>query len=351
MYKLQRMLDANVNRASEGLRVLEDLARFYYDHKPFSKRLKELRHDIRKNVMELLPELLDSRDSVNDVGAQVSMELEIDHKTTFIELAAANFKRVQEALRTIEESLKVMDRYQLSKLYEGYRFISYNIEKEYFKIMIGKDKLRKLSTDLYCITAEEHSNGRSNIEVVEKMINAGVRIIQYREKDKSLFEKYSECMKIREMTRDKGVTFIINDHIDIALMVKADGIHIGQDDIPIEKVRELVGDEMIIGLSTHSPQQAEDAVRRGADYIGVGPLYKTYTKKDVCEPVGLSYLDYVVKNINIPFVAIGGIKEHNIGEVLSHGAKCIAMVTGIVGAEDIEEKIRSIKSKISRGVL
>jgi len=97
------------------------------------------------------------------------------------------------------------------------------------------------------------------------------------------------------MTLDSGVTFIVNDNIDIAMMVKADGVHIGQDDLPIEKVRELVGDEMIIGISTHSPTQAEDAVRRGADYIGVGPLYRTYTKEDVCEPVGLEYLDYVVR--------------------------------------------------------
>ncbi len=198
------------------------------------------------------------------------------------------------------------------------------------------------------MTAEEYSNGRSNIEVVKQMIRAGIKIIQYREKDKKMLYKYEECKKIRELTKEAGVTFIVNDDIDIALLVKADGIHIGQEDLPIEQVRALVGHEMIIGLSTHSPEQAQDAVKRGADYIGVGPIYRTFTKKDVCEPVGLGYLEFVVENIDIPFVAIGGVKEHNVDEVVKRGAKCIAMVTEIVGAEDIGQKISDIREKIYR---
>ncbi|MFZ5986275.1 MAG: thiamine phosphate synthase [Bacillota bacterium] len=351
MEKFYRILDANINRASEGLRVLEDLARFYYDDKSMSKRLKEIRHNVRKNVMALLQHFLDNRDSCNDVGLSVSNELKVDDKTSMIELVTANFKRLQEALRAIEENLKIIGEYELSKVYEGYRFSSYTLEKEYFKALYPSEKQRKLCTELYCLTAEEYSKGRNNIEVVEEMIKAGVKIIQYREKDKKLIDKYNECVKLREMTNKAGVTFIINDDIDIAIMVKADGVHIGQDDLPIEKVKELVGEEMIVGVSTHSPDQAQDAVKRGADYIGVGPIYRTNTKKDVCDPVGLEYLDYVVKNINIPFVAIGGIKEHNMHEVLAYGAKCIAMVTEIVGAESIEEKIRNIKSKILRGVM
>lgn len=210
---------------------------------------------------------------------------------------------------------------------------------------------RIIDTDLYCITAEEHSRGRSNIEVVKEMINSGVKVIQYREKDKKLLHKYAECLEIRAMTKEASVTFIVNDDIDIAMLVKADGVHIGQDDLPIEKVRELVGNDMIIGLSTHSPKQAEEAVKRGADYIGVGPIYKTYTKKDVCDPVGLEYLRNVVRNIPIPHVAIGGIKEHNMMEVIKHGTKCIAMVTEIVGADNIEEKIKTIKENMKRGTL
>jgi len=208
-------------------------------------------------------------------------------------------------------------------------------------------KRKKLDTDLYCLTAEEYSLGRSNIEVVKAMLNAGIKIIQYREKEKKMLHKYRECVKIRELTWDAGATFIVNDHIDLAMMVEADGVHIGQDDLPIEKVRELVGGKMIIGVSTHSPLQAQDAIDKGADYIGVGPIFSTRTKKDVCDPVGFEYLDYAVKNVNIPFVTIGGIKEHNIAEIKARGAKMIAMVTEIVGSENIEKKIESIRRKLS----
>lgn len=220
------------------------------------------------------------------------------------------------------------------------------LEKEYFKLNCCLEKRKKLDTDIYCLTAEKYSNGRNNIEVVKAMINSGIKIIQYREKEKKMLQKYKECLEIRKLTSEAKVTFIINDNIDIALIVKADGVHIGQDDLPIEKVREMVGDEIIIGVSTHSPEQAHDAVKKGADYIGVGPIYKTYTKEDVCEPVGLECLDYVVKNIDIPFVAIGGIKEHNLHKVRSKGAKCVAMVTEIVGAKDIEMKIAKIRKKL-----
>ncbi|MBM7622478.1 thiamine phosphate synthase [Sporohalobacter salinus] len=202
-----------------------------------------------------------------------------------------------------------------------------------------------LDTDLYCLTAEEYSLGRSNIEVVDKMLRAEIEIIQYRDKKKKMLYKYKECLKLREMTKQAGVKFIINDDVDLALAVDADGIHIGQEDLPIEEVRNLVGQDKIIGLSTHSPQQAREAQNRGADYIGVGPIFKTNTKEDVCDPVGLEYLDYVVENIDLPFVAIGGIKEHNMDIVKSRGAKCISMVTEIVGAENIINKIKSIRKK------
>lgn len=205
-------------------------------------------------------------------------------------------------------------------------------------------KRNVLDTDIYCITSEEYSKGKNNIQIVREMIDAGVKIIQYREKEKKMLYKYNECIELRKITSDAGVIFIIDDDVDLALAVKADGVHIGQEDMPIGKVRELVGNDMIIGLSTHSPEQAVDAVRNGADYIGVGPIFPTKTKKDVCNAVGLEYLDFVVKNIAIPFVAIGGIKEYNIAEVKKHGAKCIALVTEIVGAEDIKEKINNLRA-------
>lgn len=203
-----------------------------------------------------------------------------------------------------------------------------------------------LKAGIYGITASEYSLGRTNMEVVRQMIAAGIKVIQYREKDKTLREKYNECLQIRAITRKAGVALIVNDHVDLALMVGADGVHIGQDDLPPKQVRALVENKMIIGLSTHSPEQARAAVNCGADYIGVGPIFHTQTKKDVCAPVGFSYLDYVVGNINIPFVAIGGIKEHNIHEVAKRGARCIALVTEIVGADDIAAKVGALRAAI-----
>lgn len=199
-----------------------------------------------------------------------------------------------------------------------------------------------LEGGLYGLTAEKFSLGRCNADVVRAMLDAGIRIIQYREKTKKMGLKYEECLQLRAMTREMGAAFIVNDDIDLALLVGADGVHVGQEDLPVEAVRSLVGEDMAIGLSTHSPEQARAAVTRGADYIGVGPIFATQTKEDVCAPVGFEYLDFVVRNLDLPFVAIGGIKEHNLGDVVAHGARCMALVTEITAAEDIRSKIAAL---------
>lgn len=197
-------------------------------------------------------------------------------------------------------------------------------------------KKTALPFGIYGITADEFSKGRSCSFVVKEMLAAGVKIIQYREKEnKSIREKWKDCLEIRKMTRDAGALFFVNDSIDLAMLVDADGVHIGQDDLPVAEVRKLIGNK-IIGLSTHSPEQAKAAINDGADYIGVGPIYRTFTKKDVGEPLGFDYLDYVSKEVELPFVAIGGIKESNLDEVIRHGAKTIALVTEIVSADDIK---------------
>lgn len=204
-------------------------------------------------------------------------------------------------------------------------------------------KKRTLPAGIYALTSELHSLGRSNLEVAREILASGVPILQYREKAKKVREMYEECLVLRALTKQSGALFIINDHLDLAMAVGADGVHIGQDDLPLLKVRELVGPDLLIGVSTHSPAQAQAAVENGADYIGVGPLFATHTKIDVCDPVGLEYLDYVVKNLNIPFVAIGGIKEHNLAEVIKAGARTVALVTEIVGNPDIPGKIKRLQ--------
>jgi thiamine-phosphate pyrophosphorylase len=225
---------------------------------------------------------------------------------------------------------------------------SLHLEKAVESILVGARKRRWLETDLYGITAVEYSRGRSNVAVVREMLAAGIKLIQYREKERKLGEQYRECLEIRQLTRDYDAGFIVNDHLDLALAVDADGVHLGQDDLPVEQARRLAGAQMLIGLSTHSPEQAQAAVQAGADYIGVGPIFKTATKKDVCDPVGLGYLDYVAAHHAIGQVAIGGIKETNVAEVVRHGARCIAMVTEIVGAPDIGAKVRAIRVEITK---
>ncbi len=202
---------------------------------------------------------------------------------------------------------------------------------------------------IYGITAEKFSRGRSNTEVVCAMIAGGVSIIQYREKRpaKSYREMLAECRQIRELTRQAGVLFIVNDYTDLALLSDADGVHVGQDDLPVAEVRRLVGPHKLIGLSTHSPEQARQAQVQGADYIGVGPLYSTHTKDDVCAPVGLAYLDYAVAHVKLPFVAIGGIKTHHMAEVVRRGARTICLVTEIVGAQDISATARQLNDMLN----
>ncbi|MDD6088096.1 MAG: thiamine phosphate synthase [Desulfovibrionaceae bacterium] len=199
-------------------------------------------------------------------------------------------------------------------------------------------------TEFYGITDSGLSLGRPVDEVVRALLNAGVRIIQYREKEKKAGEMLRECLKIRKLTLEYGACFIVNDYVDIAMLCRADGVHVGQEDLPVEEVRRLVGDSMIIGQSTHSPEQAEAALQAGADYIGVGPLFPTKTKKDVCQPVTLSYLDWAAAHSRLPFVAIGGIKRHNIAEVRAHGAKCACLVSEFVGAEDIGRRVEEVRS-------
>ncbi|MCW7754958.1 thiamine phosphate synthase [Desulfobotulus sp. H1] len=345
---LYRIMDANLNRCCEGLRVLEDLLRFVPEEASLSKALRNLRHSIRKNTAALAVKAVKARNSETDPGFVISQNGPPINRSGMTDVAVANCKRVQEALRSLEEQAAALSMPELSLFFERCRFETYGLEKRILETLIPENRKHILNTDIYAITASEHSRGRSNMEVVRQMMEADIRLVQYREKEKNLREKYEECKEIRKITKDYEAKLVVNDDVDLALMVGADGVHIGQDDWPVSAVRELVGETMAIGLSTHSPEQAAAALASGADYIGVGPIFETRTKKDVCDPVGLAYLEHVVNNIPLPFVAIGGIKAHNIHEVAIRGARCICLVTEITGAEDIGGKIREIRNILSK---
>lgn len=200
---------------------------------------------------------------------------------------------------------------------------------------------------IYGITGDNFSNGRSNYFCVEEMIKGGIKIVQYRAKTKDTREKVKEAREIRELCRKNGVIFIVNDNVDIALLVDADGVHIGQEDMHPDDVRKLIGNNKIIGLSTHSEKQGMEAYKNpNVDYIGVGPIFPTTTKDTT--PVGLGYLEYAVKNLDLPFVAIGGIKAHNIDAIIAKGAQRVCLVSEIVGADSISDMVRNLQKKLNK---
>ncbi|WP_435166444.1 thiamine phosphate synthase [Paenibacillus glycanilyticus] len=198
---------------------------------------------------------------------------------------------------------------------------------------------------LYAITGEQFHPGRDMLEVMEEAIKGGVDIIQLRDKDSSPEEVLRKARALRELTRKYGVTFIVNDYIDIALEVDADGVHLGQNDVSLTEARERVGDK-IIGISTHAIEEALLAEEQGADYIGVGPVFPTKTKVDVVDPVTVAYVRQVAEKVRIPFVAIGGIKLGNVDEVLAAGATRICAVSEIVGSSDVAGTCQAFLRKL-----
>jgi thiamine-phosphate pyrophosphorylase len=196
---------------------------------------------------------------------------------------------------------------------------------------------------LYLIT-DRIISGLSLTEIAKQAISAGIRLIQLREKNMSRRELYKEAISIRALTMQYHITFIINDYVDIALTVNADGVHLGQEDMPIKEVRKILGKNKIIGISTHSLKQAIDAQRSGADYIGFGPIFKT-TTKDAGNPKGVKPLIEIKKHIKIPVVAIGGITVENAFLALKAGADAVAVVSGILKG-DIKGNTRKFLSII-----
>lgn len=190
---------------------------------------------------------------------------------------------------------------------------------------------------------------RSFFEVARSAIEGGADCIQLRDKELSTLELIKEGKKLRDLTRRSGTIFIVNDRADIALAVDADGVHLGQEDLPIAIARQILGTTKIIGRSTHSLPQAIEAEQQGADYIGVGPIFATPTKPTY-PAVGLDLIRQVSEHIRIPFVAIGGIDAGNIESVLEAGAKRVAVVRAVVGADDVQgaAKRMSVELTVNR---
>jgi thiamine-phosphate pyrophosphorylase len=199
--------------------------------------------------------------------------------------------------------------------------------------------------DLYPVTDQSQSNDRTNDEVLAGIIAGGARIVQLREKDLPERAFFGLACRFREVTERHGVLLIINDHLDIALACGADGVHLGQDDLPVSAARKL-GPDLLIGVSTHNLDEALAAQAGGADYVNIGPVFPTGTKKVAVPPLTPTAIRMIAPHLTIPYTVMGGINRSNIGQVLDAGARKIAVVTAVTSAPDIAAAVRKLRETI-----
>lgn len=207
----------------------------------------------------------------------------------------------------------------------------------------------KSSMLLYAVTDRAFEKKQTFYEQVNSAIKGGITMIQLREKELSEAEFLKEAEKIKPLCRANDIPFIINDDVDVAVKCGADGVHIGQNDMAAEKVRQIIGDDMILGVSAQTPEQAVKAEEAGADYLGVGAVFPTLTKSDALS-VSYETLKEICASVSIPVVAIGGICAENIKELSGSGIDGVALVSAIFGAEDIERECEILK-KLTREVV
>lgn len=201
-----------------------------------------------------------------------------------------------------------------------------------------------LPSPLYAILDTGFARGRAPVDILREFLSAGVKLVQLRAKEMPSGDFLALAKEAREMTRQAGAVLIINDRVDVALAVRAAGVHLGQDDLPIKAARKILGGEFIIGVSTHDVDQAREAEAGGADYIGFGPIFGTTTKDTGYAARGLDMLREIKKAVKIPIVAIGGINEGNVKEVWAAGADSAAIISDLMGAEDVGGKVMRILS-------
>jgi thiamine-phosphate pyrophosphorylase len=201
---------------------------------------------------------------------------------------------------------------------------------------------------LYLVTDAGLSRGRTLLQVVGAALRGGVTVVQYREKSATTRRMIEEARELRKLCASAGVPFIVNDRVDVALAVDADGVHVGQDDMPAALVRRLIGDKKILGVSAGDPEEARRAVADGADYIGASPVFATPTKPDAPPPMGTEGLRRLARAVSIPVVAIGGMNAENAPSIMAAGASGIAVVSAIVAADDVERAAQVILSAMEK---
>ena len=323
--RIYQIIDANLDRAREGLRVLEDWARFGLGKEKYVKRIKNFRQILGKNHLEVYKQ---SRNNIEDKCKGLTHKEQIKRKTPE-QIISSNAGRVQEALRVIEEFSRDHN-HELSKTASEIRYEIYNLEIELLNLNLRKKLLGIINeNNLYSITEKKENL----LEIIEEILNGGVKIIQHRFKKGNDKDHLEEAIKINSLCRKYNSLFIINDRIDIALASDADGIHLGQNDLDLKSARKILGSSKIIGISANNAIDISNAIKNGCDYIGIGPVFKTSTKKNK-EPLGLEKIKTLTKDLQIPWFAIGGINKTNIANLKNYGIKKVALVSEIMNSED-----------------
>ncbi len=332
-----RLLDACANRAREGLRVLEDFCRFVLDDAFLCRTLKECRHELTAALAELSPDqLLEARDTQHDVGVELSTPSE-QHRVSLRDVVRANCKRLQEALRSLEEYGKIHNP-RLGQALEQLRYRTYTLERVLVLGATARQRLREarlyvLLTGSKCVATLDW--------IIAEAAAGGAAIVQLREKDKSDRELLERARQVRQWTRQAGVLFVVNDRADIARLVDADGVHLGQDELPVREARRILGPEALIGVSTHNLEQLRQAVLDGASYVGIGPTFSSTTKK-FGDVAGLEFVRQAMAETTLPTFVIGGVNLQTIGAAVAAGARRIAVSAAIAQADDP----RSVAAKL-----
>jgi len=339
-----RIIDANFNRAREAVRVVEEFCRFGLNCGPLTERAKRLRHELSTAIDKLdMGRLIAGRDTLGDVGVGKTVDEQLS-RGNLRDCFTAACKRLTEALRALAEMTQTLNP-QVAEKIEKLRYDAYTLEKD---IVIFSDPLEKFKrVRLYIIITS-----RLPVDVISlthRCIAGGADCIQLRAKDNRDDELFALAGEFVRICKDADVVSVINDRVDIAVAAGADGVHLGQNDLPIEQARKLQLTPLIIGRTTHSIEQLNAACRQLPTYVSLGPVFATPTKPAL-ESVGPDYVRQgteILKPIGIGSVAVGGITLKNVEEVLGAGAKAIAVCSAVTQAPDPTAVCRELRKKIA----
>ena len=332
---IYRILDANLDRAREGLRIIEEWCRLGLNHQPLSEECKQIRQELAQWHSW---ELRQARDTPGDVGTDLSHPQE-ETRDSIEQLLQANLCRAQEALRVLEEYSKLYNP-EMAVACKQLRYRVYTIESSLF----SSYRLQQLqNAPLYLVTSPEPEM----LKIIESALKGGLNLVQYRDKDGKDSERIEKAHQLCQLCHRYKALFIVNDRVDIALAVDADGVHLGQHDATAAFAREVLGTQKIVGRSTTNKQELNRAIAEKADYVGVGPFYETPTKPGKAA-LTAEYIDYVKAKCPVPWFAIGGIDHNNLNAVLTTGAQRVAVVRAIMQAEQPLQATRQLMSQLIR---